>query len=98
MCVMCSTSVPTLFQYFFSDHISTFLYIFHEMFFITCNNSMCCTCIIVCVRKQLLLVLQAKPLACLADGYEAIFPDRLKLIGRLPKLRQLKEDDLFQLC
>ena len=37
MCVMCSTSVPTLFQYFFYDHIPTFLYIFHEMFFITCN-------------------------------------------------------------
>ena len=36
MCVMCSTSVPTLFQYFFYDHIPTFLYIFHEMFFITC--------------------------------------------------------------
>ena len=36
MCVMCSTSVPTLFQYFFYDHIRTFLYIFHEMFFITC--------------------------------------------------------------
>ena len=34
MCVMCSTSVPTLFQYFFYDHIPTFLYIFHEMFFI----------------------------------------------------------------
>ena len=32
MCVMCSTSVPTLFQYFFYDHIPTFLYIFHEMF------------------------------------------------------------------
>ena len=31
MCVMCSTSVPTLFQYFFYDHIPTFLYIFHEM-------------------------------------------------------------------
>ena len=39
MCVMCSTSVPTLFQYFFYDHIPTFLYIFHEMFFITCNNN-----------------------------------------------------------
>ena len=38
MCVMCSTSVPTLFQYFFYDHIPTFLYIFHEMFFTTCNN------------------------------------------------------------
>ena len=37
MCVMCSTSVPTLFQYFFYDHIPTFLYIFHEMFFITCS-------------------------------------------------------------
>ena len=37
MCVMCSTSVPTLFQYFFYDHIPTFLYIFHEMFFITCR-------------------------------------------------------------
>ena len=37
MCVMCSTSVPTLFQYFFYDHIPTFLYIFHEMFFITCT-------------------------------------------------------------
>ena len=37
MCVMCSTSVPTLFQYFFYDHIPTFLYIFHEMVFITCN-------------------------------------------------------------
>ena len=36
MCVMCGTSVPTLFQYFFYDHIPTFLYIFHEMF-ITCN-------------------------------------------------------------
>ena len=36
MCVMCSTSVPTLFQYFFYDHIPTCLYIFHEMFFITC--------------------------------------------------------------
>ena len=36
MCVMCSTSVPTLFQYFFYDHIPTFLYIFHEMFFIAC--------------------------------------------------------------
>ena len=36
MCVMCSKSVPTLFQYFFYDHILTFLYIFHEMFFITC--------------------------------------------------------------
>ena len=36
MCVMCSTSVPTLFQYFIYDHIPTFLYIFHEMF-ITCN-------------------------------------------------------------
>ena len=33
MCVMCSTSVPTLFQYFFYDHIPIFLYIFHEMFF-----------------------------------------------------------------
>ena len=32
MCVMCSTSVPTLFQYFFYDHIPTFLYIFHERF------------------------------------------------------------------
>ena len=40
MCVMCSTSVPTLFQYFFYDHIPTFLYIFHEMFFITCNIMM----------------------------------------------------------
>ena len=39
MCVMCSTSVPTLFQYFFYDHIPTFLYIFHEMFFITCNST-----------------------------------------------------------
>ena len=39
MCVMCSTSVPTLFQYFFYDHIPTFLYIFHEMFFITCYYS-----------------------------------------------------------
>ena len=37
MCVMCSTSVPTLFQYFFYDHIPTFLYTFHEMFFITCD-------------------------------------------------------------
>ena len=37
MCVMCSKSVPTLFQYFFYDHIPTFLYIFHEMFFITCK-------------------------------------------------------------
>ena len=36
MCVMCSTSVPTLLPYFFYDHIPTFLYIFHEMFFITC--------------------------------------------------------------
>ena len=41
MCVMCSTSVPTLFQYFFYDHIPTFLYIFHEMFFITCCNYNC---------------------------------------------------------
>ena len=41
MCVMCSTSVPTLFQYFFYDHIPTFLYIFHEMFFITCNILSC---------------------------------------------------------
>ena len=39
MCVMCSTSVPTLFQYFFYDHIPTFLYIFDEMFFITCFYS-----------------------------------------------------------
>ena len=38
MCVMCSTSIPTLFQYFFYDHIPTFLYIFHEMFFITCKE------------------------------------------------------------
>ena len=37
---MCSTSVPTLFQYFFYDHIPTFLYIFHEMFFITCIYSL----------------------------------------------------------
>ena len=36
MCVMCNTSVPTLFQYFFYDHIPIFLYIFHEMFFIAC--------------------------------------------------------------
>ena len=35
-CVLCSYSIPTLFQYFFYDHIPTFLYIFHEMFFITC--------------------------------------------------------------
>ena len=32
MCVMCSTSVPTLFQYFFYDHISTFLYILMKCF------------------------------------------------------------------
>ena len=36
MCVKCSTSVPTLFKYFFYDHIPIFLYIFHEMFFFTC--------------------------------------------------------------
>ena len=31
MCVMCSTSVPTLFQYFFHDHIPTF-HIFMKRF------------------------------------------------------------------
>ena len=35
MCVMCSTSVPTLFQHFFYDHIPTFLYILMNMFFTT---------------------------------------------------------------
>ena len=27
-CVMCSASIPTLFQYFLYDHIPTFFYIF----------------------------------------------------------------------
>ena len=34
--VMCYTTIPTLFVYFFYDHIPTFFYIFSEMFFITC--------------------------------------------------------------
>ena len=32
MCVMCSKSVPTLFQNLFYDHIPTFLYIFMKYF------------------------------------------------------------------
>ena len=51
MCVMCSTSVPTLFQYFFYDHIPTFLYIFHEMFFITCHHTSHCADDVVAVRS-----------------------------------------------
>ena len=47
MCVMCSTSVPTLFQYFFYDHIPTFLYIplhFHEMFLLLVCMLFSCFC------------------------------------------------------
>ena len=33
----CYTTIPTLFVYFFYDHIPTFFDIFSEMFFITCS-------------------------------------------------------------
>ena len=34
--MMCFTTIPTLFVYFFYDHIPTFFYIFSEMFFYYC--------------------------------------------------------------
>ena len=41
MCVMCSTSVPTLFQYFFYDRIPTFLYILMKCFLLLVVLCMC---------------------------------------------------------
>ena len=34
---MCYTTIPTLFVYFFNDHIPILFYIFSEMFLITCS-------------------------------------------------------------
>ena len=53
--MMCYTTIPTLFVYFFNNHIPTFFYIFSEMFFYYLF------CILFYTRVQVMYVPEAEP-------------------------------------